>query len=83
MGDKVKLSSANCRGLRNKIKRYDVINYMKSKKVHILCLQDTHLTSDDEADLKSIWEGEILLHEVNTNSRGVAILLNNTFEYKI
>ena len=83
MGDKVKLLSANCRGLRNKIKRYDVINYMKSKRVNILCLQDTHLTSDDEADLKSIWEGEILLHGVNTNSRGVAILLNNTFEYKI
>ena len=83
MGDKVKLLSANCRGLRNKIKRYDVINYMKSKRINILCLQDTHLTSDDEADLKSIWEGEILLHRVNTNSRGVAILLNNTFEYKI
>ena len=82
MGDKVKLLSANCRGLCNKIKRYNFINYMKSKKVNILCLEDTHLTSDGEADLKSIWEGEILLHGVNTNSRGVAILLNNTFEYK-
>ena len=83
MGDKIKILSANCRGIRNKVKRYDVINYMKDKKVNILCLQDTHLTIEDETDIKTYWQGEILLHGVNTNSRGVAILLNDTFEYKV
>ena len=33
--------------------------------------------------LKTIWDGEVILHRMRTNSRGVAILLNNTFEYTI
>ena len=56
---------------------------MKSKQPDILCLQDTHLTPDDELHLKTMWDGEVLLHGIRTNSRGVAILLNNTFEYTI
>ena len=79
----VKIISANCRGLQSKQKRYDVINYMKSKKVDILCLQDTHLKNEDEYNLKTMWNGDVILHGIHTNSRGVAILLNNTFEYSI
>ena len=66
-----------------KVKRYDSINYMRNKKVNILCLQDTHLTSENESDLKAYRKGEVLIHGVNTNSRGVAILINDTFEEKI
>ena len=56
---------------------------MKHKKAHILCLQDTHLTVEDEVDLRTYWKGEILLHGAHTNSRGVAILLSDIFEYKV
>ena len=81
--DTIKLISANCRGLQCKRKRYDVINYMKSKKPNILCLQDTHLTKEDEFNIKTFWEGEVILHGIYKNSCGVAILLSNTFEYSI
>ena len=56
---------------------------MKSKSPDILCLQDTHLTKEDEFHLKTIWEGEVMLHGTSTKSRMVAILLNNAFEYSI
>ena len=82
-GNKIKILSANCRGIQSKEKRYDVINYMKSKNADILCLQDTHLITEEEFNLKTIWDGEVILHGMRTNSRGVAILLNNTFEHTI
>ena len=75
--------SANCRGIRNKVKRYDVIYYMKDKKLNILCLQDRQLTIEDEVDLRIYWKGEILQRGAHTNSREVARLLSDTFEYKV
>ena len=75
--------SANCQGLRDKGKRYDVLTYMKSLNPNILCLQDTHLTKDDISSIKKLWNGECLIHGTKTNSRGVAILINSGFEYKI
>ena len=82
-GNKIKILGANCRGIQSKEKGYDVINYMKSKNPNILCLQDTHLIPEEEFNLKTMWDGEVILHGIHTNSRGVAILLNNTFEYTI
>ena len=80
-GNQIKILSANCRGIQSKEKRYDVINYMKGKNPDILCLQDTHLITEEVFNLKTIWDGEVILHGMCTNSRGVAILLNNTFEH--
>ena len=56
-GNKIKILSANCRGIQSKEKSYDVINYMKSKNQDILCLQDTHLITEEEFNLKTIWDG--------------------------
>ena len=78
----IKLLSANCQGLRDKAKRFDVLTYMKSLNANIICLQDTHLR-DDISSIKKLWNGECLLHDTKTNSRGVAILFNTGFEYKI
>ena len=79
----VKVLSANCQGLRNHEKRFDVLSYFKETKVNILCLQDTHLIETDIITLKKQWDGDIFLSGSKTNSRGVAILLNTNFEYKI
>ena len=79
----IKMLSGNCQGLRDKGKRYDVLAYMKSLNPNILCLQDTHLTKDDISSIKKLWNGESLIHGTKTNSRGVAILINSGFEYKI
>ena len=79
----LKILSLNCRGLRNKTKRYDVMNYLKNLKAEIICLQDTHLTESDWNDCRNLWDGEVILHGERTNARGVAILINNTLEYQI
>ena len=59
------------------------MSYFKETKVNILCLQDTHLIESDIMTLKKQWDGDVLLSGSKTNSRGVAVLLNSNFEYKI
>ena len=75
--------SANVQGLRDPKKRYDVIDYFIKMKPDILCLEDTHLLESDESDICNQWPGEIIINGIKTNSRGVAVLFNNSFEYKI
>ena len=49
----------------------------------ILCLQDTHLKTSETNLLKDLWEGEVFLHGISTNSLGVAILFKDTMQYDI
>ena len=79
----ISVLSANCQGLRNPDKKFDVITYYKESKASIMCLQDTHLTNNDISVIKRIWGGEVIVCGNKTNARGVAILLNSNFEYKI
>ena len=44
--DTIKVATVNCQGLATPSKRQDVLNYSKTKGFSILCLQDTHLTSE-------------------------------------
>ena len=81
--DDIRVLSANCRGLKDKEKRYDVVNYIRDMKADIICLQDTHLTENDTSAFKNIWNGEFILHGKHHNSRGVAILFGNHIEYTI
>ena len=82
-GEKLKILSANCQGLRDKNKRPDVINYFNESKAGVICLQDTHLTVNDAKDLRQLCNCECILSGSSTNSRGVAIILKNNFEYEI
>ena len=77
------VSSVNCQGLHDRKKRLDVINYLKETESHIICLQDTHLNEADTKDFKNIYDGTFYLHGRTTNSRGVAILFRNNFEFKV
>ena len=61
----------------------DVINYLKLVCADTICLQDTHLVGNDINLIRTLWKGEIYLSGISTNSRDVAILINNTFEYHI
>ena len=83
IGHSIRVLSANCQGLRNNEKRHDVINYFKDTHASIVCLQDTHWTEKDSKAIKTLWGNDIFLSGGQTNSRGVAILLNNNFEYKV
>ena len=79
----IRVLSANCQGLRNLDKRIDVLSYFKERNANIVCLQDTHLTEKDARDIKSIWGSDVYICGDRTTSRGIAILLNNNFEYEI
>ena len=74
---------ANCQGLRDINKQTDVLNYFADIKPDILCLKDRHWLSEDKKIIKILWAGECLLSSSQTNTRGVAILINKTFENKI
>ena len=79
----LKIISANCQGLRDKLKRTDVCEYLNNLNANIICLQDTHLTQQDENDLKNLTNCECIINGAKSNSRGVVILLKNNFEYEI
>ena len=83
IGESISIISFNCQGIRNKGKRYNVINYLKNTGAKIICLQDTHLIQTDMAKLKNDWNGNIYLNGSKTNARGVAILISNSLEYKV
>ena len=80
---KLRIISTNVRGLRQVKKRGDFWLKYKELKADIICLQETHLVEADTHDLKLEWNIEYLLGGNSTNSRGVAVLINNTFEYDI
>ena len=74
--------SANCQGLCTYEKRIDGLSYMKETGASIVCLQDIHLTEREITSVKQIWL-DCYINGVRHNSRAVAILLNNNFEYNV
>ena len=49
----------------------------------IYCLQDTHLLTKDYKYIRAQWGYDIYISGGTSDSRGVAILFNNNFEYKV
>ena len=82
LGNKLKVLSVNCQGLRDKLKRTDVLNYLRQTGAGIVCIKDTHLTELDTKLTKQIWNNNCYLNGQKTNARGVGILLNNNFEHE-
>ena len=78
-----KVVTFNCRGLGGLDKRRDVLNYIKQKQFSISFLQDTHFTLNDYEQVRSFWGYDIYISPGQSNSRGTAILFNNTFEYHV
>ena len=83
IGNSIKVLSANCQGLGSKEKRNDVLSFFKEQDASIICLQDTHWVERDYNNLRTLWGNEIYISGGQTNSRGVAILLNSNFEYTV
>ena len=77
------LLSFNTQGLQGLNKRIDVLEFLKDKKYHIYCLQDTHFTEDDVEELKDQWGQNCILSNFKSNARGVAILIGKNVEYTI
>lgn len=85
MADKAcfKICSKNVNGIGNFRKRKDVLNYLRQQKNDIYFLQETHLMNNMENLVRSTWGYNVWLAGATTNSNGVAILFNSTFEYKL
>ena len=81
--DSLKICTFNANGLGHYQKRKDVFDYLRQQKASIYLLQETHLKTDMENVVRSMWGFECFLCGNDTNSKGVAILMNNNFEYKV
>lgn len=83
MADKVTFVSVNLRGAQLAEKRKDVLNFLKQKRYSIYFLQDTHFTKREEAYIRAQWGFECFFSSYSSEARGVSIMLNNNFEYKL
>jgi exonuclease III len=79
----VTICSMNCQGLADAKKRRDVFHYLKTKGFSIYLLQDTHFNTKLENYIRSEWGYICHFASHNSSSRGVAILLNNNFEFQV
>ena len=83
MAEKLRIESLNVRGLRDKDKRFDILDRAKQRHADIILLQETHWIEADYTYIREDWNIEVLIAGNSTTSNGTAILLNKTFEYKI
>ena len=77
------VSSVNCQGLGDFQKRRDVFQHLRQKNYNIYLLQDTHLDPKLDAFYSAEWGFTSVFHSYTTNARGVCVLFNNNFEFKI
>ena len=81
--DKLRISSLNVRGLKNKLKRISLFNYLKSQRFDIVCLQESHITKNDISSWQKQWGGKIFFNEGTNRSKGEAILVSKHFNGKV
>ena len=81
--DNITLNSFNCRGLRDKQKRINIFTWLKRHHNGITLLQETHSALSDEVDWSREWGGKIIFSHGSTNSRGVAILIPESFKLSL
>ena len=79
----IKIASLNCQGLGDFRKRRDVLHFLREKQFSIYCLQDTHFEKKIESYVTSEWGYKAYFSSYKSNSRGVAVLFNNNFEFKV
>ena len=80
----LKIISYNTQGLHGIQKRIDVFDYIKSKKCHIYCLQDTHFTHEDEINIRDQWgNSNCIFSNYQSNARGVAVFFGKELDYRI
>jgi len=78
----IKIATLNIRGggSASREKWNSVNQIMRDQKIAILAVQETHLTNDQLADLNRLFERQLIFYNTadneNTNSKGVAIVIN-------
>ena len=78
----ITIGSLNCRGLAEEVKRKDIFLRCKNK-YDIAILTDTHCKKEYENKWQQEWGYTGFFSSHTSNSRGTAILLNNTFPFTV
>ena len=74
--DKLQLVTFNVRGLKNKRKRLSVFKSLKAEKYDVVCLQETYITTNQEAHTWELqWGGKLFYSLGTCHSRGQIILV--------
>lgn len=71
------------KGINETKKRRDIFTWLRKKAYDICLLQETHSTKDLEQVWENEWGYKCFFSSFSGQSRGAAILFNNTFEYTI
>lgn len=80
----LKVLTANVNGLQTRENRNKIFNFIKTKKVDLALLQETHSTTITELKWQKEWKGLSFWNSgLSQQSAGVAILFNENFEGKI
>ena len=79
MADKLKLFSLNVRGLKNRLKRLKLFNYLKTQKFDLVCLQESHITNNDIQIWEKEWGGKLFYNVGTGHSKGEVILVSKLF----
>ena len=81
---KITISSLNCQGLGNSAKRRDIFHYIRQKHYSIIyTVYRTHILRKKLKNTLSEWGYKCFFSSFSSNARGVAVLFNNNFEFKI
>lgn len=79
----IKTCTFNVRGIQDNKKRNDLFAWLKRKHFDLCLLQETHSSEKSNSKWETEWGYKCIFSNNTTNSRGVAILLNNTFCHSI
>ena len=79
----VKLSTFNCRGIQDFVKRRIFFHYLRNIESDIILLHETHCDKNYEKFWKSQWGEQCWFASFSSNSRGVAILVRNSVSVKV
>lgn len=84
MSQKLEIMSLNVNGLGNPIKRARVMTKIKKENKHVVFLQETHLSPQENEKLKKCGYRKVYYSShVHSHKRGVAILILNSFTFEI
>lgn len=77
------LGCVNVRGIRQREKRRDVLDFLRRYEFALTCLVDTHITEELSDVIRSEWGNDVLCSYGTNNSRGISVLLNPNIGMKI
>ena len=77
------ICTSNVRGLADNTKRRELFHYLHLKKINCAFLQEVHSIKASEKFWSTQWGTKIWFSHGTNKARGVAILLDKTFPFKV